>query len=140
MDLEILKKRLSSYRTPKGRLTRVPDELLVDILRAWEQWTGPASGFYSSLGADHRKMAGLIGRAKKLKREGFFPEEAFKEIKVEGGVGSASPIVTGPCQGIEIFWDQGRVIRFNQVDLLVEFLRSVGGSCTAPSCPSKKVA
>lgn len=121
--MEILKKRLSSYRTPKGRLTRVPDELLVDILLAWEQWTGPASGFYSALGADHRKMAGLIGRAKKLKREGFFPEEAFKEIKIEGSAGAVS--VAGPCQGIEIAWDQGKVIRFNQVDLLVEFLKKV---------------
>ena len=67
MDLEILKKRISSYRTPKGRITRVPDDLLIDILLAWEQWTGPGSGFYAALGADHRKMAGLIGRAKKLK-------------------------------------------------------------------------
>lgn len=122
--MEILKKRLSSYRTPKGRITRVPDELLVDILLAWEQWTGPASGFYSSLGADHRKMAGLIGRAKRLKREGFFPEEAFKEIKIaDPAVASGFP--AGPCQGIEIAWDQGKVIRFNQVDLLVEFLRKV---------------
>lgn len=122
MDMDILKKRLSSYRTPKGRLTRVPDELLVDILLAWEQWTGPGSGFYSALGADHRKMAGLIGRAKKLKREGFFPEEVFKEIKISEAGGSPS---SGPCQGIEIAWDNGKVIRFNQVDLLVEFLKKV---------------
>lgn len=122
MDLEILKKRLSSYRTPKGRLTRVPDELLVDILLAWEKWTGPGSGFYSALGADHRKMAGLIGRAKKLKREGFFPEEAFKEIKVESRDQSAGP---NPCQGIEIVWDNGKLIRFPQVELLIDFLKKV---------------
>ena len=118
--MDILKKRLSSYRTPKGRLTRVPDELLVDILLAWEQWTGPGTGFYSALGADHRKMAGLIGRAKKLRREGFFPEEAFKEIKVSDSV---QPSALGPCQGIEISWDNGKLIRFNQVDQLVEFLK-----------------
>lgn len=123
MDLEILKKRLSSYRTPKGRLTRVPDELLVDILLAWEQWTGPASGFYGALGADHRKMAGLIGRAKKLKREGFFPEEAFKEIKLEGAAVSGTP---PPCQGIEIVWDNGKLIRFPQVELLIDFLKKAG--------------
>lgn len=123
MDLEILKKRLSSYRTPKGRLTRVPDDLLVDILRAWEQWTGPASGFYAALGADHRKMAGLIGRAKKLKREGFFPEEEFKEIKIEGVLGG-SPL-GNPCQGIEIVWDNGKLIRFPQVELLIDFLKKV---------------
>ena len=122
MDMEILKKRLSSYRTPKGRLTKVPDELLVDILLAWERWTGPASGFYSALGADHRKMAGLIGRAKKLKREGHFPEEAFKEIQLAEE--STSPSLN-PCQGIEIVWDQGKLIRFPEVQLLIEFLKKV---------------
>ena len=137
MDMEILKKRLSSYRTPKGRLTRVPDELLVDILLAWEQWTGPASGFYSSLGADHRKMAGLIGRAKKLKREGFFPEETFKEIKVN----EFSSLSQHPCQGIEIVWDNGKVIRFPQVGSLIEFLKATeGGLHGPPSDRGKQVA
>lgn len=119
MDLEILKKRISSYRTPTGRITRVPDELLIDILKAWEVWTGPASGFYTALGADHRKMASLIGRAKKLKREGFFPEENFKEIQLE------SPAVSGDCTGIELVWDNGRLIRFLEVDKLVDFLKKV---------------
>ncbi|NJM09546.1 MAG: hypothetical protein HC883_01200 [Bdellovibrionaceae bacterium] len=123
MDMEILKKRISSYRTPKGRLTRVPDELLMDVLKAWEQWTGPATGFYSSLGADHRKMAGLIGRAKKLKRDGVFPEESFKEIKVV----DASGVIPGggPCQGIEIVWESGKLIRFAQVEVLIDFLKKV---------------
>ena len=125
MDMEVLKKRLSSYRTPKGRLTRVPDELLVDILRAWEQWTGPGSTFYSALGADHRKMAGLIGRAKKLKRDGVFPEEAFKEIKVEESPSNLSSATGGPCQGIEMLWDNGKLIRFSQVEYLIDFLKKV---------------
>ena len=123
MDLEILKKRLSSYRTQAGRITKVPDELLVDILIAWEQWVGPGSGFYTALGADHRKMASLIGRAKKLKREGFFPEETFKEIKLsEASVGAG---VVGPCQGIEVVWDNGKLIRFPQVEYLIDFLKKV---------------
>lgn len=122
MDLEILKKRISSYRTPGGKLTRVPDELLVDILQAWEQWTGPASSFYSALGADHRKMASLIGRAKKLKREGGFPDSAFKEIKVES---PESTLISSPCQGIEIVWENGKLIRFPQVETLIDFLKKV---------------
>ena len=65
MDLAILKKKLSTFRSEKGKLMNVSDELLVDILQAWEQWTGPSNGFYSALGADHRKMASLIGRAKR---------------------------------------------------------------------------
>lgn len=125
MDLEILKKRLSSYRTPKGRITRVPDEMLMEILLAWEQWTGPGSGFYSALGADHRKMAGLIGRAKKLKREGHFPVEEFKEIKIEESPSNLISLQSGPCQGVEMIWDNGKLIRFSEVDQLVDFLKKV---------------
>lgn len=121
MDLEVLRKKLSSYRTEKGRITRVSDDLLVEILIAWEQWTGPAAGFYSALGADHRKMASLIGRAKKLKREGRFPEEVFKEIRVAESV-SAGLI---PCSGVEILWENGKLIRFSQVEQLIDFLKKV---------------
>lgn len=120
MDLEILKKKISSYRTPGGKLTRVPDELLGEILAAWEQWTGAASGFYAALEVDFRKMASLIGRAKKLKREGFFPSEMFKELKLED---SSVNLPLGPCSGVEILWDNGRVIRFQQVDQLIDFLK-----------------
>lgn len=120
MDLVILKKKLSTFKSEKGRLMNVSDELLFEILMAWEQWTGPASGFYAAIGADHRKMASLIGRAKKLKREGFFPSEEFKEIKIaaESSVGAGTP-----CSGIEIAWENGRLIRFSQVELLIDFLK-----------------
>lgn len=126
MDMEVLKKKISSYRTPKGRLTRVPDELLVDILIAWEQWTGPGSAFYSALGADHRKMAGLIGRAKKLKRDGVFPEEKFKEIKIVEPSSHLTSLAGGSGQGIEVIWDNGKLIRFSQVEHLIDFLKKVG--------------
>lgn len=125
MDLEILKKRISSYRTPKGRITSLPDDLLCEILMAWEQWTGPSSGFYSALGADFRKMASLIGRAKKLKREGRFPEEGFKEIKVQESPSTLVSLSSGPCQGVEILWDGGKLIRFPHVDNLIDFLKKV---------------
>ncbi len=125
MDLEILKKRISSYRTPKGRITRVPDELLIDILLAWEQWTGPASGFHTALGADYRKMAGLIGRAKKLKREGHFPEESFKEIRVEEVPSNLVSLAGSPYHGVEILWENGKLIRFSQVEQLVDFLKKI---------------
>ncbi len=125
MDLEILKKRISSYRTPKGRITNLPDDLLCEILIAWEQWTGPAGGFYSTLGADFRKMASLIGRAKKLKREGRFPEESFKEIKLQESPSTLTSLTSGPCQGVEILWDNGKLIRFQHVDNLIDFLKKV---------------
>lgn len=119
MDLTVLKKKISTYRTEGGFLKNVSDELLMEILTAWEQWTGPGSGFYSALGVDYRKMASLIGKAKKLKREGHFPVEEFKEIKIAASEASFHHASGG---GIEIAWDHGRVIRFTHVQDLVDFL------------------
>jgi hypothetical protein len=63
-------------------------------------------------------MGSIIGRAKKLRREGF-PVQEFKEIKI------AEQAALSPCQGIEISWDNGKLIRFVQVDQLVDFLKKV---------------
>ena len=76
----------------------VSDELLYEILLAWEEWTGPSSGFYAAIGADHRKMASLIGRAKKLKREGVFPDSNFKEVKLEGVEDSLQKMIPVPLR------------------------------------------
>lgn len=125
MELEVLKKRLSTYRGEGGRLRKVSDEVLIELLMAWEQWTGPASGFYTAIGVHRRKAASMLGKAKKLRREGF-PMDAFKEIKVEdGGSREAVGGAPGPCRGIELNWEGGRVIRFPQVDQLLEFLKKV---------------
>ena len=64
----------------------------------------------------------LIKKAKQLKREGTFPEDGFKEIKLDV---PASGFAGGPCQGIEIAWENGKLIRFSQVEQLVEFLKKV---------------
>jgi len=121
MDNTILKKRLSTFKTEKGILKNVSDELLGDILRAWECWPGVSKDFYTSMGVTFKQMAKLMGKAKRLHREGRFPESEFKEIKVEGQ--SVSPL-GGPC-GIELSWEQGKVIRFSQVEQLVDFLKKV---------------
>lgn len=122
MDLAILKKKISTYRTQGGHLTKVSDELAMEILYAWEQWTGPSNGFYLAIGVNAKKMASVIGKAKKLKRDGHFPAEDFKEIKLadSSSVGSSY----GPC-GIEISWDNGKLIRFSEVSQLVDFLKKV---------------
>lgn len=119
MDLEVLKKKVSTFRSDKGvRIT--DDHLLLEVLAEWEKWTGAAEGFYKAIGVSAEGMGSIIGRAKRLRREGF-PAQDFKEITVSG---STPP---GPCQGIEIAWDQGRRIRFQQVEQLVDFLRAVDG-------------
>ena len=121
MELEILKKKLSSYRTEGGHLKKVSEDLMIEVLLAWEQWTGPVKGFYAATGVNKYSLAKLIGNAKKLRREGF-PIDGFKEIKM------ASPSVSefssgGPCSGIEVSWENGKLIRFQQVDQLVDFLK-----------------
>ena len=47
----------------------------------------------------------------------------FKEIKISGA--ESPPGSPGPCTGIELCWNEGKLIRFPQVDQLVEFLKKV---------------
>jgi hypothetical protein len=119
MDLEVLKKKISTFRGEGGRVRISDDTLLMEILSTWEQWKGPMREFYRGIGVSSNGMAGIIGRAKKLRREGHFPVEEFKEIKLESAVG----VGAGPCQGIELNWTGGKVIRFPDVDVLLDFLK-----------------
>jgi hypothetical protein len=117
MDNSVLKKRLSTFRSKEGFLVGVSSDVLHELLRAWEAWTGKPKDFYSSIGVSYNQIAFLLGKAKKLAREGKFPTEEFREIQLpltqSGGGGCA----------IELAWPDGKVIRFGQVDLLVEFLK-----------------
>ena len=122
MDNAIIKKRLSTFKSSKGSLTRVSDDVLADVIRAWEQWTGKSMDLARELGVDKYQLVFLIKKAKQLKREGTFPEDGFKEIKVESS--QASGYAGGPC-GIEISWDNGKLIRFSEVSQLVDFLKKV---------------
>jgi hypothetical protein len=124
VDLEVLKKKISTFKGDGGRVSITSDELLMEILLAWEQWTGPASGFYKSLGVSQNGISSIIGRAKKLRREGF-PTDSFKEIKVSESPSNLNSLVGGPCQGVEILWDNGKLIRFQLVEQLVDFLKKV---------------
>ena len=120
MELEILKKKLSSFRGEGGKITKVSDDLLLEILNAWENWTGSASSFYTGIGTNHRKMASMMGKAKKLKREGH--SIPFEELKIEGlsDTEKPSPLI---CD-IEV-QDKNKIIRFRKVDSLVEYLKKV---------------
>jgi hypothetical protein len=122
MDLEILKKKISTFRGDGGKVRKVSDEVLIEILGAWEQWTGPSRDFARTIGMNRNAIPKLIGKAKKLKREGF-PTDEFKEIRIENSESTLNS--QGPCIGIELSWDQGKVIRFPQVDQLIDFLKKV---------------
>ena len=124
MDNVTLKKKLSTYVSDGGYLRNVSDEVLYELLTAWEEWTGTSAEFYRSIGFSRRKMAGLIGKAKKLKREGHFGSESFKEVKMAQ---VDDPLSSGSCSGnIELIWEGGKIIRFPAVDHLLEFVKKAG--------------
>lgn len=135
MDLTQLKKKISSYRTPAGKITRVPDELAYEILLAWEEWSGPASGFYKQLGLDFRKAASLMGRAKKLKRDGVFTQEQFKEVKVA----EAAPYESSSSAVVVLRWGTSRVLEFSRIDHVVEFFKKTEPSAQSQITPELKL-
>jgi hypothetical protein len=127
MDNVTLRKKLSTYVSDKGQLRNVSDEVLYEVLVAWENWSATSKEFYSTLGFSSRQMAKIIGKAKKLKREGHFGESEFKQIKVTQ-ISEQTTFTDGngtPCGVAEIVWTGGKVIRFSQVDSLVDFLKKV---------------
>lgn len=121
MDNITLKKKLSAYVSSSGRLKNLNEEILYEVLTAWENWTGPSADFYRTLGFTYKQMAGVIGKAKKLKREGYYGTGEFKQVNVEAP--TMENYNSGPCLGAEILWSNGRIIRFAQVDLLIDFLK-----------------
>jgi hypothetical protein len=120
MDLEVLKKKLSSFKGEGGKVTKVSDELLLEILSAWENWKGSAKDFYRGIGSNHKKMARMLGKAKQLKRDGH--TIPFEELKIEGITHTDSPS-TISCD-IEV-QENNKIIRFRKVDLLIEYLKKV---------------
>ena len=116
-DLSVLKKKLSTYKSDGGRLKNVDDDLLLEILFNWEEWTGTAKSFHSALGSTHKQMGPLIGRAKKLKREGATQSD-FKPLAIINPT-STSSSTKSP---IVINWEPGKTIKFYCVSHLIEFL------------------
>ncbi len=78
-------KKLSSFKTEKGFLTKVSDDLLIEVLNAWENWTRTSKDFYKGIGSNQRKMARMIGKAKQLKTDGHsLPSSQFQEVSIDG--------------------------------------------------------
>ena len=124
MDHVTLHKKLSTYLSDKGQLRNLPDDILCEVLRTWEEWPGMAKEFYKSVGFSYKQMAGLLGKAKRLKREGYFPVDAFTEVKVEERIEELS--TSSGSSLIELEWQPGKVVRFPRVEQLIEFLKQTG--------------
>jgi hypothetical protein len=122
MDVTVLKKKLSTYLSPKGQLRGLNDDMLFEVITAWENWSGTSVEFYRALDFSKSQLAGVIGKAKRLKREGRFGTGEFKQIVVEP-VAVNTAIDQPMCAGVELVWSNGRIIRFAQVDTLLDFLK-----------------
>jgi hypothetical protein len=121
MDNLILKKRLNTFKSGKsGRLQDISDDVVVAVHRAWENWPGATADFCKEIGVKPTQMNVIIRSAKKLVKSGVVQESEFKElIATNSGV-----VVAGaPCTAIELNLSDGKVIRFPQVEQLVDFLK-----------------
>ena len=122
MDNLVLKKRLNTFKTSKGTLSRVSDEVIMEVLRGWESWPGTSKDFYKSIGISVKQLAILIKKGKKLVKNGIITEDEFSEIRVE--TPEAKEVVT--CgDKIVLKWENGNVIHFAKVDQLIDFLKKV---------------
>ena len=68
-------------------------------------------------------MASMMGKAKKLKREGAFDGLAFTEVVIDDSdpLQGSKHVTTSGC-GIELVW-KDNIIRFGSSELLVDFLK-----------------
>jgi len=123
MDNVTLRKKLSVYVSDKGYVKGVTDDILYEILMSWEQWSGSSKEFYRSLGLTAAQISPMLGRAKKLKREGRFGEGEFKQVKIDLPPDPSVSVGPGPCPSVEIVWHNGQLIRFSAVDQLIDFLK-----------------
>jgi hypothetical protein len=120
MDIEVLKKKISTYKSSSGRVGKLSDDLLYEVLTAWENWSGSRLSFYSAIGVSQKGFASILGKAKKLKREGHFPADEFKEVQIDGVVSAPT---SSPNGSIVLRYDKKSVIKFPCVDPLIEFLK-----------------
>ncbi len=123
MDNAILKKKLNTFKVgDSGQLRAVSNEVIMELLRAWENWPGKASDLYRELGLSKMQLVTMIQKGKLLVKSGVVQESEFKEVLVAG----AEAVGLGrPCVGIELVWGEGKVIRFPSVEPLLDFLKKV---------------
>jgi hypothetical protein len=119
MEIGVLKKKLTSFRSKDGKLKKVPGELLVAVLRAWEAYTGPMPEFSKEVGLRLSQLGPLIHRARLYAKNTVQGAEDFTEIQVTENTPASADSM------IELSWEKGKTIRFRRTEELVEFLKKV---------------
>jgi len=124
MELEVIRKKISTFKRKSGRVKITDDQLYMEILSAWENWPGTTADFYRGIEVSKTAMAGIIGKAKRMRREGHFPApDMFTEVKVAEDTESSPK---APLSGVIVInWNKTSEISFNSVDHLVDFLNKV---------------
>ena len=122
MDNSILKKKLQTFKSTKGSLTGLSDDLIVETLRVWEGWPGKTRELCQELGLKPTQMGFIVRKAKRLIKSGRFEESDFKELNVAA---PESSLPVGCPEAIVLNWDSGKVIQFPKVEQLVDFLKKV---------------
>ena len=123
MDNTILRKRLSTFKSAQGHLRTISDEVIIDVLKAWEQWPGTTADLYRDLGIKKGQLSSIIRRAKQMIKNGVIVEPDFKEVQLKDtdSLAIETCSTTSGCN-IELVW-QSNVIRFGSSDLLLDFLK-----------------
>ena len=112
----ILKKRLNTFKNAKGALYGLPDDLIIELVQAWERWPGSAKSFYQSIGIKKQQMGFIIKKGKRLFKEGKEKLGPFKPVEIKKTpLDNKIPII--------LSLDRKKSIRFYQVDHLIEFLK-----------------
>lgn len=118
MDYDVMKKKLDTYRKSNGQFKRVHGDLLIELLRMWESWTGAPSEFAKKLGMRSKQLGSLVREGRKIATSTENIEGVFHPLEIPG---VSEP--TAPCHGIEVVWDGGKIIRFPTVDTLMDFIK-----------------
>lgn len=121
MDLAVLKKKLTSYKKPNGVFKNISGEMLIAVLRAWENYTGPQDDFGRQIGVRQSQLGPLIHRARKIAKTTEYADGKFKEVRTADSDDNSKQIIQGR---IELIWDN-KLIKFSDVETLVEFLRKI---------------
>lgn len=105
--------------SPKGSLASVSNEVALEVLRGWESWTGPGAEFARELGISHSQLGTMIQKGKNLIKKGIVTESEFKELSVP----TAGAVPVPGSSAIELRLENGRVVGFSQVEMLIDFMK-----------------
>ena len=121
METAIIRKRLNTFKSGAGKLIRVSDDVVMEVLRSWEAWPGATVEYQREIGLSKQQLAIMIKKGKKLVKSGVVRDGEFRQIDIAAAAGLAA----GDAMMMTVKLDGGRAVSFCQVDHVVDFLRKM---------------